>query len=131
MSAEPHLVVVHREVRSAAAELEELLAGGTVTLVLFHGVLDRLLSEAVFQLERGDRQAIDEQAEVERTLGLITTVAELPCNRKTVLRVEFGGGGVSERRRAIEKLDVIWPILDPITEHVDDSAPADLALEPG
>ena len=34
--AEPHLVVVHREVRHRAAELEELLAGGAVTLVLLH-----------------------------------------------------------------------------------------------
>ena len=67
--AEPHLVVVHREVRHRAAELEELLAGGAVALVLLHGVLDRLLGETVLQLEGGYRQTIDEQAEVERPLG--------------------------------------------------------------
>ena len=45
--AEPHLLVVHREVCHAAAELEELLAGRAVALVLLHSVLDRLLGEAV------------------------------------------------------------------------------------
>ena len=90
-----HLVVVHREVRHRAAELEELLAGVAVALVLLHGVLDRLLGEAVLQLERGDRQAIDEQAEVERALGLITAVAELACDREAVLGVAFSGGGIA------------------------------------
>ncbi len=50
--AELHRVVVHREVRHAAAELEELLTRVAVTLVLLCGVLDRLLGEAVLQLER-------------------------------------------------------------------------------
>ena len=124
-------MVVHREVRSAAAELEEFLTRGAVTLVLLHGVLDRLFSEAVLQLERGNRQAIDEQAEIKCALSLITAVAELACNREAVLGVAFSGGRVAGRRRAIEEFDVMRPILDPLAEHVDDSAPADFALETG
>ena len=60
MRAEAHLVIVHREVRDAAAELEELLARVAVALVLLNGVFDRLLGEAVLQLEGRDRQAVDE-----------------------------------------------------------------------
>ena len=116
---------------SAASEFEELLSRVAIALVLLHGVLDRLLGEAVLQLERGNRQAIDEQTEVKCALSLITAVAELACNREAVLGVAFSGGRVPERRRAIEEFDVIWPILAPLAEHVDDSTPADLALEPG
>ena len=62
MRAEPHLVVVHREVHDAAPELEQHLARVAVALVLLDRVLDGLLGQAVLQLEGGDRQAVDEQA---------------------------------------------------------------------
>ena len=62
-------LVVHGEMDHAAAELEQQLARVAVALVLLDGVLDGLLGEAVLQLERGDRQAVDEQAEVERELA--------------------------------------------------------------
>ena len=127
--AELHRVVVHREVRHAAAELEELLAGVAVTLVLLHGVLDRLLGETVLQLERGNRQAVDEQPEIERPLGLVAAVAELARDGKAVMGVAFSGGGVAGRRRAVEEFNMMWPVLDPLAEHVDDAALADLALE--
>ena len=67
VGAEAHLAVVHREVDDAAAELEEQLPRVAVALVLLDGVLDGLLGQAVLQLEGGDRQAVDEQAQVERT----------------------------------------------------------------
>ena len=66
VGAHPHLAVVHREVHHAAAELEQPLARVAVALVLLDRVLDRLLGQAVLQLEGGDRQAVDEQAQVER-----------------------------------------------------------------
>ena len=129
--AEPHFVVVHREVRHRAAELEELLAGGAVTLVLLHRVLDRLLGEAVLQLEGEYRQTVDEETKVESTLGLVTAVAELACDGEAVLRVAFSGGGVAGRRCTVEEFDVMWPVLDPLAEHVNHAAFADLALEAG
>ncbi len=61
-----HLLVVHGEVHQAAAELEEQLARVAVALVLLDGVLDRLLGEAVLQLEGGDRQAVDEERQIQR-----------------------------------------------------------------
>jgi len=51
-------------VHHAAAELEQALARVAVALVLLDGVLDRLLGEAVLQLEGGDGQAVDKQAQV-------------------------------------------------------------------
>ena len=129
--AELHLVVVHREVHHAAAELEELFAGVAVALVLLHGVFDRLLGEAVLQLERGDRQTVDEEPEVERALGLIAAVAELTRDGEAVLRVAFSGDGVAGRRRAVEEFDVMRSVLDTLAEHVDHAALADLALEAG
>ena len=62
MRAELHLVVVHGEVRYAAAELEQLLAGIAITLVLLYRICGCLLGETVLQLERDDRQSVDEQA---------------------------------------------------------------------
>ena len=68
----------------AAAELEQQLPRIAVALVLLDGVLDRLLGQAVLQLERGDRQAVDEQAEVERELRLVAAVAQLPGDAEAV-----------------------------------------------
>ena len=75
MRAEPHLVIVHGEVDHAAPELEEQLARVAVALVLLDRILDGLLGEAVLELERGDRQAVDEEAEIERELRLVAAVA--------------------------------------------------------
>ena len=84
--AEPHLVIVDGEVDHAAAELEQHLPRVAVALVLLDGVLDRLLGQAVLQLEGGDRQAVDEQREVERQLRLVAAVAELPGDAEAVAR---------------------------------------------
>ena len=109
-----HFVVIHGEVRHRAAELEQLLAGVAVALVLLDGVPDRLLGETVLQLERGDRQAVDEQAEVKRPMGLVAAVAELARDREAVLGVAFSGRGVAGRRCAVEKFGVMGPVLDPL-----------------
>src|SRR6266436_4816142 len=45
--AHPHLVIVYREVNDAAPELEQQFLRVPIALVLFDGVLDRLLRKAV------------------------------------------------------------------------------------
>ena len=80
-------MVVHGEVGDAAAELEELLARVAVPLVLPDGVFDCLLGQAVLELECGDRQAVDEEAQVERELRFVAAVPELPGDREAVLGV--------------------------------------------
>jgi hypothetical protein len=61
----------------ATAELEQLLTRIAVALILLDGVFDRLLRQTVLQFEGCDRQAIDEQREIERMGGIVTAVAKL------------------------------------------------------
>jgi hypothetical protein len=89
MGAEPHLMVIHREMGDASAELEQFLARISVALVLLDRILDGLLGQAVFQLECRDRQAVDEQRQVER-VGISLAVAQLPGHREPVLREPLG-----------------------------------------
>ena len=86
LGAEPHLGVVHGEVDHAAAELEQQLARVAVALVLLDGVLDGLLGQAVLQLERGDRQAVDEQRRGRVRGGLVAAVAKLAGDAEAVRR---------------------------------------------
>ncbi len=131
LGAHPHLAVVHREVHHAAAELEQPLARVAVAAVLLDGVLDRLLGEAVLQLEGGDGQAVDEQAQVERAARLVHAVGELARDREAVLGVQRLGLGVARRRRAVEQIEVHRPVVHALAQHIDDAALADLGGEAG
>jgi len=122
-------LVVDREVDDATAELEEALARVAVALVLLHSIFDRLLGEVVLEFEGGDRQAVDEQSQVEGELGFVTTVAELSRHAEAVRGEAFDGPRVAWRGRAVEEVDVVGAVLDPFTQHVDHAALADLALQ--
>ena len=115
----------------AAAELEQSLARVAVAPVLLDRILDRLLGEAVLQLEGGDGQAVDEQAQVERAARLVHAVGELTRDREAVLGVQSLGLGVARRRRAVEKIEVHRPVLHALAQHIDDAAFADLGREAG
>ena len=95
MGTHPHLAVIDGEVDHAAPELEQALAGIAVALVLLDGVGDRLLGQAVLELERRDRQAVDEQPEVEGELRLVAAVAELAGDAEAVLGVPLRRGRVA------------------------------------
>src|SRR5205809_5363459 len=97
-------MVVYGEVHHAAPELEESLARVAVALVLVDSVVHGLLGEAVLELEGADRQAVDEQAEVQRELRLIAAVTELPGDAEAILRVALSGRRVAWRRRAVEEV---------------------------
>ena len=131
LGAEAHLGVVDGEVDDAAAELEEQLARVAVALVLLDRVLDRLLGEAVLQLEGGDRQAVDEQAEVERELRLVAAVAELAGDAEAVGRVALDRRRRCPATACRRRGRVMRAVLDAVAQHVDHAALGDLALEPG
>jgi len=59
LGAHHDFAVVHRKVNDASAKLEQPLARIAVAPVLRDGVVHGLFGEAVLQLERGDRQAVD------------------------------------------------------------------------
>ena len=131
VGAEAHVALVHREVGHAAAELEQLLAGVAVILVLPHRIVNGLLGEAVLQLEREDRQAVDEEPDVERPLGVVAAVAELPDDGEAVLLEALLRPHVPGRRRAVEQVQVVRAVSDAVAQHVDGAALGDLALQPG
>ena len=104
VGAEAHLVLVHGEVGHAATELEQLLARVAVLLVLPGCVLHRLLGEGVLQLEGEDRQAVDEEADVQRPLAFVAAVTKLPGDGEAVLLEALPGLLVAGRGRAVEQL---------------------------
>ena len=65
---------------NAAAELEKPFAWVTVAFVLLDSVLDRLLCQAILELEGCDGQPIYEQAQIERTARLIHAIRKLARN---------------------------------------------------
>lgn len=56
-------------------------------LTILHRVVHRLLGQAILQLEGGDGQAVDERAHVQRTLGLVAPVAQLPSTLSRFFRL--------------------------------------------
>jgi hypothetical protein len=60
------------------------------------------------------RQAVDEQAQVERAARLVHAVGELARDRETVLGVQLLGLGVARRRRAVEQSKCTGPCSTPL-----------------
>ena len=85
VGAEAHLALIDREVGYAAPEFKQRLARVAVALVLLDRIVRRLLGEAVLQLEGENRQAVDEQPDVQGPLRLVAAVAKLPADREAVL----------------------------------------------
>ena len=105
--------------------------GFAVALVLLDRVVHGLLGQAVLQLEGGDGQAVDEEAQVEGQGVLVAAVAQLPGDAEAVLPVALGRLRVAGGRRAVEEVELVRPVLDPAPQHIDDAALRDLPLQPG
>ena len=131
LGAEVDLVLVDREVRHAAPEPEEGLARVAVPPVLQDGVVEGLLRETVLQLEGEDGEPVDEEPDVERALGIVPAVPELASDAELVLEEAPLGRRVLGGRRAIEEVEVVGAVLDPVAQDIDGAALADLALEAG
>ena len=114
VGAETYFLVVHREMRHATPESKEHFTWVTVSLVLLDGIRDALFGEEVFQLEGYDRQTIEEEAKVEREVGLVPAVTKLSRDRETILIVEDAGLLVARRRRTVEEIDMMRSVLEPL-----------------
>src|SRR5690606_7152323 len=66
----------------------------------------------------------------ERALRLVAAVAKLARDAEAVGGVALGGLHVAGRGRAVEEIDLVRTVLEPVPQHVDGAALADLALEP-
>ncbi len=102
MSAEAYFLIVDGKVSEAAPELKQQLARVTVAFVLLNGIFNGLLRQAVLQLEGGDGQSVDKDAQVERELGFVFAVAKLARDAETVSGKLLLGFGISERSRKKE-----------------------------
>lgn len=80
------LVRVHRKVDQTAAKFEQRLTRIAVSAVLLDGVVDVLAGPGVFQLQRGNRQAIDKEHHVHRLEGVRLAVMHLPGDAEDVGR---------------------------------------------
>ncbi len=78
------LVRVYRKVDQTAAKFKQWLTRVSVSTVLLDGVVDVLASPRVFQLQRGNRQAIDKEHHVYRLEGIGITVMHLPGDTEDV-----------------------------------------------
>ena len=128
VGAEADLVVVDGEVDEAAPELEEFFVLVAVAFVLLNRIGHRLLGEAVLELEGGDGQPVDEEAEVEGELGVAGAVPELAGDAEAVQAIEGRGLVVAGGGGAVEEVEVVGAVVDPVPEHVDGAAPRDLAM---
>ena len=99
MGRDEDKVRVHREMREAAAIGEERLARIPVGLVLVDRVLDVLAVERVLELGGEDRDAVQEQHEVEALL-VLRAVAELAHHGEAANRL-YGDRGVLEGDRIV------------------------------
>src|SRR2546426_11710739 len=81
-------VWVHGEVGQAPAEGEQRLLGITVEAILPDGVLYSLSGQRVLQLGGEDRQAVQEEHQVQAFLVLLA-VLELTNDREEVRLIEF------------------------------------------
>ena len=96
----------------AAADVEQVLTRAAGLPVLLDGVAHRLLGEVILEFEGGDRQAVDEEPQVEGLLFLVVAVPQLAGDGETVLGVAFCGGAVPWRRRTEEEVNVVLMVAD-------------------
>ncbi len=102
LRAHPHLAVVHRQMHHATLKLEQLFSRVAVAPVLLDGVFYRLFGQAVLQFEGGNRQAVDEQAQVQRPPCFVQAVAQLPRDTEAIGRKQACRLVVVRRRRAVK-----------------------------
>src|SRR6266542_3400233 len=72
--------------------------------------------QAVLQFERGNGQAVDEQAEVEGKLGVVLAVTQLAGDAEDVCGEALGGLGVARRRGAVEEVHRGWTVFDTLAQ---------------
>ena len=104
--------VVHGEVDHAPAEVEEELLGVPVPLVLLDRVVDGLLGQAILELERGDGQAVDEEAQVQGELRLVLAVTSWRVTLKMFAPVLLSGFGILRGWRSVEEFYLGRKVID-------------------
>ena len=100
-------------------------------LVLINRVVHVLLGQLVFQLEGDDRQAVDEDAQIQRQLGCVGREMKLARDAEDVLRMQRCRGGVVHAGRHIEHDKAGGISLDAPAQHIHNAALGDLIAHAG
>ena len=129
MCAVPHRLVIDGEVSDAAPELEKRLPRVTIPLVLLDCILDGLLRQVVLQLEGSDRQAIDERAQIERQLRLVTAVAKLAGHAEAVFRILLLSLAIPWGWRPEEQREVVGTMAKAMPQDINRASLSDLSLQ--
>ena len=130
MGAHPHFAVIHRKMRGAAAKMKQQFSRVAVAFILLHGVCDRLFGQRIFQLEREDRQAVDEHDEIEGAARGVGAIPELARDAENVLLMPRLRFRVVRGGRAIKQIKPRRAVADAVTQHVNHAALFDFALQP-
>ena len=105
---------------------QRLALGEPVLLVLLLGVLQHLTRERVFQLDRDDGQAVEEERHVDGVLVLLA-VFELAHEAETVALIERLMVRVhAAGRLEVGQLEFRAPVRDPFAQDVQHAVLADL-----
>lgn len=128
--AEEDADIIDSKVNHASFELEEEFPRIAIDLVLLDGIVGILFGELVFQFAGDDRQAVDENGQIEGEPGIVAGVHELTGNTENILielLLRFGivfGGGLIKEDQIPDGIEI-----DPFAENVDDAAFGDFATE--
>ena len=121
---------VHRKVGQASAVGQERLAGIAVAFVLLDGVLNVLSGKRVLEFGGEERQAVQEDPEVQAVLVPLAVV-KLPHHREEVALVEALEFLVEAAGRTeVRQSEFAAGVPDAVPQHVQRAAPLDLAGQP-
>ena len=113
----------------AALELKEQFARVTVVLILSDGIIHTLLGEAVLQLKRDDRQAVDKQAHIQRKAGLVGRKLQLAGDAENILTKAFVCGGIVFRRSLVKKVKSRGIGVYSFAQYIHNAAFGDFTLD--
>lgn len=122
--------IVNGKMHHAALELEQQLPWVTVSLVLLNGIVHILLGQLIFQLKGDDRQAVDEDAHIQRQPGGIRGILKLPGHAENVPFKERLRFCIVFRGCQVEHDEVCWVNLDTIAQHINNATLRQLTLQP-
>ncbi len=126
MGSDVDEIRVHREMSEAAAITQQRLARVPVEFVLPDRILDGLTVERILELGGEDRDAVEEQHEVETVLVLLA-VMKLANHGEEIRRVQASRLLVEPARGTeVGEVELAARVLEAVAQHVKRAAPLDL-----
>ena len=119
--------IIHSKMNHATLEGEQQIMKISVFLILAHSVFCILLCKLVLQLHCDNREAVDEQANIQSQFSCILRIAQLPCHAEDVLLIHDSGLLVIFGRCQIEHDEICRINLHAIAQYINDASLSDLS----